>query len=191
MTDIEDKNEVLRHYGVLGMHWGKRKTEPTPLHPDYASRAVKLDKTNYGERGSARINRSLHEGKTIKEARSFERKVRETNRVDNSNKVWNKSLTAGIAAGLGTNLAIRGARKAAWSPRTLSALGKIFGNSSPAVKIAVSNSLVAARTVTNLANDPMVREVATAFSAFNSTALAFKINNQKAIDRTDEELRKG
>jgi hypothetical protein len=67
----------LAHHGVKGMHWGVRKSSTSvATHPDYTSSRRSRDKSDFGNRGVARINEHLHTGKTHKEARTAEIKRR-------------------------------------------------------------------------------------------------------------------
>lgn len=63
----------LEHFGVKGMHWGVRKEEA--FHPKYSSSLRSSDRASFGNGGVRRINKSMNEGKTHKEAAMAEYRV--------------------------------------------------------------------------------------------------------------------
>lgn len=69
-----DFRDVVKHYGVKGMHWGVRKN--TPTHADYSVGQRQYDKKNYGHGGVKRINRRLNKGADLTTARKKEVKFR-------------------------------------------------------------------------------------------------------------------
>lgn len=74
MTDIqpvfEDLDDMLKHFGVRGMHWGVRKAPP--LHPSISKRQNQNDQRDFGKGGAARINKRVHAGQTRKDAQGSE-----------------------------------------------------------------------------------------------------------------------
>lgn len=61
---------VLKHYGVKGMRWGKRKAHLKSTN--YGSRDRLRDTSMYGTRGTKRIEAHVQGGKSIKKARRKE-----------------------------------------------------------------------------------------------------------------------
>ena len=68
MYIFDETDGTLAHYGVKGMKWGVRK-EPPPQNPNYSKASRSYDRRVRGKRNSERINKSMNEGKTLKESR--------------------------------------------------------------------------------------------------------------------------
>lgn len=62
----------LEHSGVKGMKWGVHHTTDENAHSSYSRGDRAADHATVGRRGVNRINASLHEGKSLKEARKKE-----------------------------------------------------------------------------------------------------------------------
>lgn len=87
-------NDSLQHYGVKGMKWGVRKSEPT--NSSYSKSQQYYDHNQFGKGGVRRINRRLNNGQSIKEARNNERKYRRRKRTAVRTTVIGGSLAARI-----------------------------------------------------------------------------------------------
>lgn len=87
MSEIE---AYLAHYGVKGMKWGKSKggSSAKTRHPDYGANQQRYDAGMYGKGHAKRVNKGMHQGKTLKESR------------DASHKVQNRRTLTGMALGV-------------------------------------------------------------------------------------------
>lgn len=70
----------LVHFGVKGMHWGHHKAQPVATHPDYHSGLQKRDREQFGRGAPERINKSMQDGLSRKDALSAERQRRSKKR---------------------------------------------------------------------------------------------------------------
>lgn len=62
-------NEIY-HYGIKGMRWGVRKSEPD--NPGYSSKQRNRDRSFYGKSAVKRINRQMNQGVSLMDARRSE-----------------------------------------------------------------------------------------------------------------------
>ena len=97
-------NEVLAHYGVLGMKWGVRKDgKPqgyqgrNKKNPNYSSDQRERDSQLYGKGGPKRINRKMNKGSSVSTARGVE--------IDRRNKVMNNRKKVNAAGRIAGGLA--------------------------------------------------------------------------------------
>lgn len=81
MSEVTD--DFLAHHGVLGMKWGKHKARAAlPLASGMTKNQHNYNRNSYGNRGAARINESVTNGKTVKDAREAEKKhIRKTTAI--------------------------------------------------------------------------------------------------------------
>lgn len=172
MSDTPEE-ESLAHYGVPGMKWGKRKSR----NADYSDQQRKRDAQVYGRGGVKRINKAMNEGDKIGVARGAEKTRRDRTIAKNP---YARQVGKIAGAGVGVvamNVGISAAKKAAYSPATVSFLSKAFGKASPGVQNGVINTMIGARKVSSLMDTPEVRAIASAGAA----AIGQKLSGDIAV----------
>ena len=61
-------DEIIEHFGILGMHWGQRNGPPYPLGSD-KSTGRRLKKSAGGGSGSGSVKRTRKQKRALKKAR--------------------------------------------------------------------------------------------------------------------------
>lgn len=71
----DEVDDFLAHFGVPGMKWGKHKARAAlPLASGMSKGQHNYNKNVYGKHGAARINESVTNGASVKDARQAESK---------------------------------------------------------------------------------------------------------------------
>lgn len=161
-------SDELSHAGVKGMKWGVRKK----LAPGYSPLQAKRDAQIYGNRGAGRINKNMKKGDNISTARGSEKTRRD--RVMGRNKyVRQGGKIAGAVGGVViSNVAISSLKTIAYSPKTLSLVGRILKNASPKVKVGAANAMVGVRTASEFLSMPQIRLITSVGAAKVGNMLA-------------------
>lgn len=171
-------DEILAHYGILGMKWGVRR-EPGAnglvgkgKNPNYTSGQRKRDRQIYGGRGEKRINKALNKGDSISVARGSEKTRRD--RVTSKNKyvrVTGKIVGAGAAIGA-INIGISAFKKAARSPATAKIVNNIFESIKPGSGRSANTVVTGARQLSIFLDSPHIRALASLGAAKAGEMLA-------------------
>lgn len=69
-----DEGLALAHFGVKGMKWGVKKNPNLTLHPDFTVKQQRQTYNAFGRGGLRRVNASMHDGMTHREAHKNELK---------------------------------------------------------------------------------------------------------------------
>lgn len=91
--------DEIYHYGIKGMRWGVRKSEPS--NPGYSSKQRKQDRSLYGKGAERRINKRMNNGVSLLGARHYE--VVRKNRIEKGKRITKKVLkgVGGLSITLG------------------------------------------------------------------------------------------
>lgn len=150
--------DILVHYGVLGMKWGLRK-DRRGRNPNYSDQQRKRDTQVYGKRGAKRINKKMNKGDQVSVARGDEKTRRD--RVMGKNKyVRQVGKVGGTVLGGAIGYAVvSGLPKLSSSFKARAFLSKNIGAK------ATSAIFDGTTKLANLVSDPMVKASVTAGSA--------------------------
>jgi hypothetical protein len=155
--DKPENPEDLLHFGVRGMHWGVRKNKP--MHADYGSSSQAYDRKNFGKGAVDRINNRMHDGKTIKEARTAEYKFRKNRRrkiiiagaaIKNRKRIVAGAKFAATVVGLVAGVAAQHIAVKAETNRGRAAAANIMGIQSKGSSINYANKRKGAYNITNI-----------------------------------------
>ena len=123
-------NGYLEHFGVPGMHWGRRKTYSSK----YSEEQMRRDKSVYGSGGVNRINKQLLSGNSISGARS-----KEASRINRSR------IAARTASSVGSTVGTIAGALAGWkySRAITNQLARKYGGMDTATQMIVSGAITA------------------------------------------------